>query len=195
MVPVFVARGESGGGHWGRTQDPTPIRVSDVATRRQFHRCGIYDLFLRNWGIEHTLAVRLRRGREVHDFACYRKRTDFSERDRLVLDLFRRYLSILIAPAVAKLPLTSRELEILELVALGKSNAEAAEILVVAPGTIKKHLDNIYEKVGVRTRTAAAIRATGQRPRWPDLTSPRANDTAIAAGELVTAELERRHRP
>jgi hypothetical protein len=36
--------------YWGRTRDPTPIRVSDVATRRQFHRCGIYDLFLRNWG-------------------------------------------------------------------------------------------------------------------------------------------------
>jgi DNA-binding CsgD family transcriptional regulator len=52
--------------------------------------------------------------------------------------------------------LTKREREILELVADGKSNAEIAEQLWVSLGTVRKHLDNVYAKLGVHTRTAAA---------------------------------------
>jgi DNA-binding NarL/FixJ family response regulator len=52
--------------------------------------------------------------------------------------------------------LTAREREILDLVAEGKSNAEIAERLWVSLGTVKKHLDNVYAKLGVHTRTAAA---------------------------------------
>jgi DNA-binding NarL/FixJ family response regulator len=52
--------------------------------------------------------------------------------------------------------LTSREREILELVAEGKTNAEIAERLWISHGTVRKHLDNIYAKLGVHTRTAAA---------------------------------------
>ncbi len=52
--------------------------------------------------------------------------------------------------------LTPREREILGLVAEGKTNAEIAESLCVARGTVRKHLDNVYAKLGVHTRTAAA---------------------------------------
>jgi DNA-binding NarL/FixJ family response regulator len=52
--------------------------------------------------------------------------------------------------------LTAREREILDLVAEGRTNAEIAERLCVSFGTVKKHLDNIYAKLGVHTRTAAA---------------------------------------
>jgi DNA-binding CsgD family transcriptional regulator len=52
--------------------------------------------------------------------------------------------------------LTSREREILELVAEGRTNSEIAEHLWVSPGTVRKHLDNVYAKLGVHTRTAAA---------------------------------------
>jgi DNA-binding CsgD family transcriptional regulator len=52
-------------------------------------------------------------------------------------------------------PLTDREREILELVAAGKTNAEIAETIWIAPGTVRKHLENIFEKLGVHTRTAA----------------------------------------
>ncbi len=47
----------------------------------------------------------------------------------------------------------------LDLVAAGASNAAVADALVVSRGTVKKHLDNIYGKLGVRSRTAAAERA------------------------------------
>jgi len=51
--------------------------------------------------------------------------------------------------------LTAREREILTHVAEGRTNAEVAERLWVSPGTVRKHLDNIYAKLAVHTRTAA----------------------------------------
>ena len=52
--------------------------------------------------------------------------------------------------------LTAREREILELVGEGLTNAEIAERLWISVGTVRKHLDNVYAKLGVHTRTAAA---------------------------------------
>ena len=52
----------------------------------------------------------------------------------------------------------ARELEILHLVADGLSNSEIANQLIVTVGTIKKHLNNIYGKLGVASRTQAIAR-------------------------------------
>jgi DNA-binding CsgD family transcriptional regulator len=52
--------------------------------------------------------------------------------------------------------LTSRQLEILRLVAEGKNNHEIADALVLSHKTIKRHLDNIFNKLGVSSRTAAS---------------------------------------
>jgi DNA-binding CsgD family transcriptional regulator len=51
--------------------------------------------------------------------------------------------------------LTERELEVLHLVDEGRTNAEIAHILWVAPSTVRKHLENAYAKLGVRSRTEA----------------------------------------
>ncbi len=64
--------------------------------------------------------------------------------------------------------LTAREREILELVAEGSTNAEIAERLWVSLGTVKKHLDNVYAKLGVHKRTAAAAVFREQRVRPRD---------------------------
>jgi DNA-binding CsgD family transcriptional regulator len=58
--------------------------------------------------------------------------------------------------------LTEREREILDLVAEGKTNAEIAEAIWIAPGTVRKHLENIYEKLGVHSRTAAVAALNGE---------------------------------
>jgi DNA-binding CsgD family transcriptional regulator len=55
--------------------------------------------------------------------------------------------------------LTRREREIIDQLAKGRSNAEIADRLTIAPTTVRKHLENIYPKLGVHTR-AAAIAAT-----------------------------------
>jgi LuxR family maltose regulon positive regulatory protein len=56
-------------------------------------------------------------------------------------------------------PLSQRELELLGLVAAGRSNQEIAQELFVAVGTVKKHLNNIFGKLGVSSRTQAIARA------------------------------------
>lgn len=58
--------------------------------------------------------------------------------------------------------LTPREREILDLVAEGRTNAEIAEHLWVSPVTVRKHLENVYAKLGVHTRTAAAALIAGR---------------------------------
>jgi DNA-binding NarL/FixJ family response regulator len=62
-------------------------------------------------------------------------------------------------------PLTRRETEILQFVAEGKSNPEVARKLWVTDQTVKFHLSNIYRKLGVSNRTAAARWAHAQTLR------------------------------
>ena len=56
-------------------------------------------------------------------------------------------------------PLSEREIEVLQLIAEGLSNAEIADKLVIAVGTVKRHINNIYGKLGVQSRTQAVARA------------------------------------
>ena len=59
------------------------------------------------------------------------------------------------SPPLLPNPLTQREMDVLEWVACGKTNRDVAEILGMSPRTVNKHLEHIYEKLGVETRTAA----------------------------------------
>jgi DNA-binding NarL/FixJ family response regulator len=58
--------------------------------------------------------------------------------------------------------LSSRELEVLALVAAGRSNQEVARELFLSRATVKTHLAHIFTKLGVESRTAAVARATEQ---------------------------------
>jgi ATP/maltotriose-dependent transcriptional regulator MalT len=69
--------------------------------------------------------------------------------------------SLVRASAFARLrePVSEREREVLHLVAAGLSNQQIARRLVVTPGTVKKHLEHIYTKLDVHSRTAALAKA------------------------------------
>lgn len=75
--------------------------------------------------------------------------------------------TVLAAPLAAKLmrqvrggdQLTPRELEVLALVAQGKSNPEIARELFIGEATVKSHLLHVFDKLGVSDRTAAVTRA------------------------------------
>ena len=56
----------------------------------------------------------------------------------------------------AAFKLTTREAEVLYWVAKGKTNRDIGDILGMSPATVKKHLEHVFEKLGVETRTAAA---------------------------------------
>ena len=55
--------------------------------------------------------------------------------------------------------LTEREIEVLRLVAAGRTNPQIAETLVLSEKTVARHLSNIFTKVDVSSRTAAAAYA------------------------------------
>ncbi len=56
-------------------------------------------------------------------------------------------------------PLSERELDVLQLIARGDSNPEIAEMLVLSVDTVKRHVYNIFSKLGVKNRVQAAARA------------------------------------
>jgi HD-GYP domain-containing protein (c-di-GMP phosphodiesterase class II) len=63
------------------------------------------------------------------------------------------------APSPARWPadLTDREVQVLRLIARGRSNREVAERLVISPKTVGRHVENLYAKIGVSSRAAAAV--------------------------------------
>jgi ATP/maltotriose-dependent transcriptional regulator MalT len=58
-----------------------------------------------------------------------------------------------------KYDLTPRELQVLQLLTKGVSNAEISHRLLIKPTTVKRHLEAIFQKLAVDNRTQAALRA------------------------------------
>ena len=68
--------------------------------------------------------------------------------------------ALAVAPqVVARYAMTPREAEVLSWVALGKTDRDVAALLQCSPRTVHKHLQRVYAKLGVETRTAAVMRA------------------------------------
>jgi DNA-binding CsgD family transcriptional regulator len=234
------------------------IKLSDFLTQRELHRTWVYDNWFAPQSLEHELEVSIPSQLwHTKTFLFGRSRgRDFTERDRLVLDLLQPHLARiwlaastrrLLGSALAELDrvdehdprgvillglagevefasppterqlreffparsggrlpaalvewlesgdtkplirrrgerrltvqqtdgalvlqerhegieLTAREREVLAWVARGKTNAEIARRLWLAPSTVGKHLENVYAKLGVSTRTAAVARCFG----------------------------------
>src|SRR5262249_51026361 len=92
---------------------------------------------------------------------------DFDERDISVLNLLRPHLAAIRDRWERRRRppgLTDRELEVIWLIREGLTNQEIADRLVISTGTVRTHLENIFEKLGVHTRTAAVARAFNTRP-------------------------------
>jgi len=64
-----------------------------------------------------------------------------------------------VATDATALPLTDREREVVTLVAAGKTNGDIGLLLRISARTVQKHMENIFRKLGVETRTALAMRA------------------------------------
>jgi DNA-binding CsgD family transcriptional regulator len=222
------------------------LKVSDFMTRRQLKRSRLYDEWFRPYRVEHEMSVPIPSPLwHTKTFLFDRgPSADFTERDKLVLDLLQPYLGRIwhearvrrllqsaleelergseddsrgviflnaggdpefASPAARRLvrdffdgrlpagletplvvrkgarkltversgdtlvlqetqpevELTQREQEVLSWVARGKTNAEIAQLLWLSPGTVRKHLENVYAKFGVGTRTAAVARFLG----------------------------------
>lgn len=138
-------------------------RLSDATSMRRFRRFALYGEFFGPAAIGHQLTLGFSGSpRRLVGLWANRARRDFSENELLLAELLRPKLQaaeIAATRASARTLLTPREREVLDLVAAGATNAAVAEALIVSPGTVKKHLDNIYAKLGVGSRAGAVDRA------------------------------------
>lgn len=136
---------------------PEPLRITDVTSRRDFRRSPFYALVARPSGIEHELKLWLPAPLGHARFIEFARGPgpNFDERDRAFLSLLRPHLAKVRERRVQVACLTERELEVLQLVAQGLTNREIARELFIAPATVRTHLEHVFEKLGVRSRTAA----------------------------------------
>ena len=149
--------------------DVRALRISDFASPRQLHRLDYYDQALRPLGVEHQIRFWVTAPSGVARFYSISRCNEsgnFTDRDRDMLQLLRPFLVALHERFDADVPesaqvdgLTNRETEILGWVARGKTNQEIAVLLIVSPHTVRKHLEHVYEKLRVNSRTAAVARA------------------------------------
>jgi DNA-binding CsgD family transcriptional regulator len=161
-----------------RTGDVRSVTtVSDFYSARQWHSTAMYSEMFRPYGFEHELLLCLPAGhlRTVRLLLCRGPGSDFSERDRALLALLRPHLHQAYLDAEHRRrpapKLTPRHWELLRLVAAGHTNAQIARRLDVTEKTVGKHLENIYTRLQVSSRTAAVTRAfpdgTTQTPPVP----------------------------
>ena len=151
------------------------VKPSHFYSARQWHSTGMYCDYHRPYGLEHELQLCLPDspglsagpGRHVRLYLYRGPGPDFSERDRAVLTLLRPHLHQAYLDAERRrhpVPrLTPRHWELLHLLAAGYTNTQIARRLGVTEGTVRSHLENIYERLHVSSRTAAVTRAFPDR--------------------------------
>lgn len=154
-----------------RTGGLGPYRLSDFWSKRQLLESEIYNSAYEAVGIGRLLSIALLRGTRGGTLNMCRPITapDFTERDRVMLRLLAPHFHLAYraaeaatarsrtdAEALADMGLTERENDVALWLARGRTNNEIATILGMRPRTVEKHVENIFTKLGVENRTAAA---------------------------------------
>jgi DNA-binding CsgD family transcriptional regulator len=149
----------------------TVTSASDFLSRRQLHSTGMYWDYFRPLGIEREMMLCLpsRPGRVLRLLFFRGAGADFSDRERAMLALLRPHLfAAYQAQAIRQHPrpdLTTRQRQLLHLVADGNTNRQIARRMSITEATVRKHLENIFLRTGARNRTEAVIRALGREER------------------------------
>jgi DNA-binding CsgD family transcriptional regulator len=161
------------------TRDGRAIRFSDLLTRRELHRLDLYKHVYEPLGIEYQIAFTLPSpSQRVLGVALSRSSRDFTANERDLLNLARPYLiqayrnalehtrlassgGGIRLEAMMNLGLTRRQAEVLRLVAMGRSDRDAAEELGIAVRTAQKHMQLAYRTLGIGERSQAARLAWG----------------------------------
>jgi DNA-binding CsgD family transcriptional regulator len=149
------------------------LRLSDVGTEKQWQGGALFSDFYRPLGMGRELSAQLAWSRGASCcIAFHRGGSDFGEREATLLELLAPHLRAARARAVTASPsadraldpielatrlgVTSREAEVLALLAAGRANKQIASDLGISPHTVVRHLEHIYSKLDVHNRTEAA---------------------------------------
>jgi DNA-binding CsgD family transcriptional regulator len=141
------------------------VKLSDRISRRDLLGLDFYHEVMRPLGIKDDLTLLLTVAPQTIAGFSLTRGEPFTERDRVILDLLAPHLARARARMATRrtmqpdVDLTEREWDVMRWLAQGKTNKEIASLLGVTSNTVRKHLENVFEKLGVRTRTAAVARA------------------------------------
>ena len=155
----------------GRNPAAVTRRIEDLLPGSAFQRTPLFNDYYRAIRIDHVMAVPIHVDRHVLvSFVVNRSKRGFSDRDRERVEVIRPHLGHLYRLSARKNEaleeieaLTARERDVLGWLGAGKTDKDIAAILAISPRTVQKHLQRIYEKLGVETRTAAVMRALATR--------------------------------
>ncbi len=169
-----------------RTDDPAPRALSDMISAEEFHATDIYRQFYAQWDIQDQIAMRLPAPPgTVIAVVINRTSRGFEQRERDLLEAVRPHAlqSFRMAAAAERsrreiaelrarlggqpeLPadpaLSPRESEVVELLVAGASTAEIAAELSISEATVRKHIEHVREKFGVRSRVELVARLLGR---------------------------------
>lgn len=160
------------------TRDGRARTISDFLSPPEFHRLGLHGEFFGPLGFEDQLSTTLQtaRGKQILGIALNRSGV-FTEPDRVLLDALRPHLVIAYQNAVSYSRalsrrstdesfttdadttldrLTNRQRDVLRAISQGYTNVQVAGELGISVGTVKKHLEHIFDRLQVQTRIAAA---------------------------------------
>ncbi|MDX6697478.1 MAG: hypothetical protein QOE65_875 [Solirubrobacteraceae bacterium] len=159
-------------------QDGRAQRLSDLVSAEELHALDLYREVYSAIGLEYQMAFTLPHAPpRVLGVALSNRDRDFTDDERDFVDRARPFLIQGYRNAVAHsgltraaagsalldglggAGLTPREADVVRLIALGRSNADAAEALGLSVRTVHKHLEHAFSKLGVHTRSEAAARA------------------------------------
>lgn len=152
--------------YWEEGGSERVIRFSDLISQRAYERLALYGDFFRPFGVRYKLDARLwLAGGSTIDVGFARASRDFTEDDCDLLRALQPHLQALALRATdprspsralqARFDLTLREAEVLAQLARGRTSLQVANTLFVSSATVRKHLERIFRKLGVRNRTDA----------------------------------------
>jgi DNA-binding CsgD family transcriptional regulator len=158
-------------------------RLSDFVATREWRRRGLFNDFYRPLGMTSEVSVQLAWGPAGSSccMALHRSGRDFGDRELALVELLAPHLRAArgrltaesrtavrgsgpdeahaAASLARRLPITPREAEVLAHLAAGRTNEGIAEELTISRHTVVRHVEHIYAKLGVHTRTAATREA------------------------------------
>ncbi|WP_353510249.1 LuxR C-terminal-related transcriptional regulator [Intrasporangium sp.] len=142
------------------------VRRSDRFGDREYLRFAMGRV-MRGWSVRHELLAAMQPfGALDRRLLLFRSDgTDFTDREVEIVRLIRPHVGELHLRRVRELAgepnLTSRQWEVLRLVSLGASNHQIGSHLGISEATVRKHLENIYLRVGAASRTEAIRKVSG----------------------------------
>ena len=156
-------------------RDSAPRVITELVPRQPCRSTGLYRTIFQPCDVADQIVVPIANdGAGGVGVGLNRSTPGFTDRERARIELVRPHLAqaydavvrleaLRPGPDTGLAALTAREREVLDLVGFGLTDRQIAARLHLSDRTVSKHVENLKAKLGVRTRTAAAVRVINTR--------------------------------